>query len=56
MPELSTLLLDQAHLASVPGPVFGAQGARHLRFVFNAPVPQIEAGCERLARFLAALR
>jgi aspartate aminotransferase len=46
--EMSNRLLEEAGIAAVPGSVFGACGEGFLRFVFNAPVPEIEAGIRKL--------
>jgi aspartate/methionine/tyrosine aminotransferase len=47
------ILLDKAHIATIPGSVFGAQGEGHLRFGY-AISPQEIAGCvEALRKFLA---
>ena len=45
------ILLDKAHIATIPGSVFGAQGEGHLRFGYAIP-PQEIAGCvEALRKF-----
>jgi len=46
------ILLDKAHIATIPGSVFGAQGEGHLRFGYAISVPEIEACAEALRRFL----
>jgi len=46
------ILLDKAHIATIPGSVFGAQGEGHLRFGYAITVPEIEACVEALRRFL----
>lgn len=46
------ILLDKAHIATIPGSVFGAQGEGHLRFGYALPIPEIEAAVEALQRFL----
>ncbi|MGD0732013.1 MAG: aminotransferase class I/II-fold pyridoxal phosphate-dependent enzyme [Terracidiphilus sp.] len=46
-------LLDKAHIATVPGSSFGAQGERHLRFTFAVPVSEIESCIEALRKFFA---
>ncbi|HEY0786766.1 MAG TPA: aminotransferase class I/II-fold pyridoxal phosphate-dependent enzyme [Acidobacteriaceae bacterium] len=47
--QAATLLLDHAHVATIPGVVFGPQGEGHLRLGYAVPLPAIKAG-------LAALR
>lgn len=47
------ILLDKAHIATIPGSVFGAQGEGHLRFGYAITIPEIEACVEALRRFLA---
>lgn len=44
-------LFDQVKISTTPGSVFGKRGEGHLRFVFNAPLPDIEAGVAQLRRF-----
>jgi hypothetical protein len=50
------ILLEKAHIATIPGSVFGAQGEGHLRFGYAISIPEIEACVESfhsLARFSA---
>ncbi len=47
---VAELLLDRAHVATVPGVVFGPDGEGHLRFSFSTPIETIEAGLESLKR------
>jgi aspartate aminotransferase len=47
------ILLEKAHIATIPGVVFGAQGEGHLRFGYAITVPEIEACVESLRRFAA---
>lgn len=47
------ILLDKAHIATIPGSVFGAQGEGHLRFGYAIAVPEIEACAEALRKFFA---
>lgn len=42
------ILLDKAHIATIPGSVFGAQGEGHLRFGYAISIPEIEACVEAL--------
>jgi aspartate aminotransferase len=47
------ILLEQAHIATVPGSVFGAQGEGHLRFGYAISVREIEDCAEALRKFFA---
>ena len=47
------ILLDKAHIATIPGSVFGAQGEGHLRFGYAITVREIEDCVEALRRFFA---
>jgi aspartate aminotransferase len=47
------LLLENAHIATIPGSVFGAQGEGHLRFGYAVSVKEIEDCVEALRRFFA---
>lgn len=47
------MLLDQAHIATIPGSVFGAQGEGHLRLGYAVSVAEIEACVEALRKFFA---
>jgi len=47
------ILLDKAHIATIPGSVFGAQGEGHLRFGYAVSIPEIEACIEALRKFFA---
>ncbi|HVC48344.1 MAG TPA: aminotransferase class I/II-fold pyridoxal phosphate-dependent enzyme [Terracidiphilus sp.] len=47
------ILLEKAHIATIPGSVFGAQGEGHLRFGYAISVPEIEDCAEALRKFLA---
>ncbi len=46
------ILLEKAHIATIPGVVFGAQGEGHLRFSYAVPVHDIERCVEALRRFM----
>jgi len=46
-------LLDKAHIATIPGSVFGAQGEGHLRFGYAITMRQIEDCVEALRKFFA---
>jgi len=45
------ILLEKAHVATIPGSVFGAQGEGHLRFGYAISVKEIEACAEALRKF-----
>jgi aspartate aminotransferase len=47
------ILLEKAHIATIPGAVFGAQGEGHLRFGYAVTIKQIEDCVEALRKFLA---
>ncbi len=46
-------LLEKAHIATIPGSVFGAQGEGHLRFGYAITINEIEACVEALRTFFA---
>jgi aspartate/methionine/tyrosine aminotransferase len=46
------ILLEKAHIATIPGSVFGAQGEGHLRFGYAIPETEIEACVEALRTYL----
>jgi aspartate/methionine/tyrosine aminotransferase len=45
------ILLDKAHIATIPGSVFGAQGEGHLRFGYAVTIKEIEDCVEALRKF-----
>jgi aspartate aminotransferase len=47
------ILLEKAHIATIPGSVFGAQGEGHLRFGYAITVKEIEDCVEALRKFFA---
>ena len=47
------ILLEKAHIATIPGSVFGAQGEGHLRFGYAVTPGEIDACVEALRRFFA---
>jgi len=47
------ILLEKAHIATIPGSVFGAQGEGHLRFGYAITIPEIEACVDALRKFFA---
>ena len=54
--DLAEALLEEERIALVPGDDFGGVGPEHIRFSFACSEEQIEAGLERFARFMGALR
>lgn len=53
--DLSEALLEEAHVAFVPGEDFGGCGANHVRISFACAESQIEAGMDRFAAFVGKL-
>jgi aspartate aminotransferase len=51
--KAAQILLDKAHIATIPGVVFGAQGEGHLRFGYAVTLPEIEACVAALKKFFA---
>jgi aspartate/methionine/tyrosine aminotransferase len=51
--RVAELLLEKAHVATIPGVVFGAQGEGHVRFSYSVAPESIEKGLEALRRVLA---
>jgi aspartate aminotransferase len=49
----AALLLEKAHVATIPGVVFGAQGEGHVRFSYSVSPQTIDAGLDALRTFLA---
>jgi aspartate aminotransferase len=47
------ILLEKAHIATIPGSVFGAQGEGHLRFGYAITLKEIEDCVEDLRKFIA---
>ncbi|MGB7547037.1 MAG: aminotransferase class I/II-fold pyridoxal phosphate-dependent enzyme [Terracidiphilus sp.] len=47
------ILLEKAHIATIPGSVFGAQGEGHLRFGYAIALQEIENCVEALRTFFA---
>ncbi|HET8635472.1 MAG TPA: hypothetical protein VFL96_01335, partial [Acidobacteriaceae bacterium] len=50
--KASAMLLDKAHIATIPGVVFGAQGEGHVRFGYAVPKEAIAIGLKALAEFM----
>jgi aspartate aminotransferase len=48
--KAAAILLDQAHVATIPGAVFGSQGEGHVRFGYSTAMVNIEQGLEALRR------
>ena len=46
------ILLEKAHIAAIPGSVFGAQGEGHLRFGYAITIQEIENCVAALEKFL----
>lgn len=46
------ILLEKAHIATIPGSVFGGQGEGHLRFGYAISIKEIEDCAEALRKFL----
>jgi aspartate aminotransferase len=51
--RVATQLLENAHVATIPGVVFGAQGEGHVRFSYAVSPETIQAGMEALRKTLA---
>lgn len=50
--KVSSMLLEKAHVATIPGVVFGAQGEGHIRFGYAVPKEAIVAGLKALTEFM----
>jgi aspartate aminotransferase len=50
--RVSQMLLEKAHVATIPGVVFGAQGEGHVRFGYAVTPETIEAGLAALRKVL----
>jgi aspartate/methionine/tyrosine aminotransferase len=50
--KAAEILLEKAHVATIPGSVFGAQGEGHLRFGYATSLESIYGGLEALGLFL----
>lgn len=53
--QVARQLLDEAHIATVPGIVFGTEGEGHLRFSFSVAPELIERGMEALSVYMRSL-
>src|SRR6185436_17605920 len=49
---LANSLLERAHVACLPGVIFGPEGEGHLRFSFSTSIETIERGLDALGRAL----
>jgi aspartate aminotransferase len=54
--SFSEALLDEAHVAFVPGEDFGGCGGNHLRISFACSEDQINQGMDRFAKFVETLK
>ncbi len=50
--EAASILLEKAHIATIPGSVFGAQGEGHLRFGYAVSIKEIKDCVSALRSFL----
>ena len=50
--KFSAMLLEKAHVATIPGVVFGAQGEGHVRFGYAVPKESIATGLKALTEFM----
>jgi aspartate/methionine/tyrosine aminotransferase len=48
--------LTEEKVAVVPGVAFGPHGERHVRISYSSPIPTLDEGVDRIARFLARHR
>jgi aspartate aminotransferase len=51
--RVAAMLLENAHVATIPGVVFGAQGEGHVRFSYAVSPEAIHAGLDALGKFFA---
>jgi aspartate aminotransferase len=54
--SFAAALLEEEHIAVVPGAEFGGVGNNHIRISFAASEKDIRTGMDRLARFVGSLR
>ena len=54
--DFSMALLEEAHVAAVPGEEFGGVGINHIRLSFACSEGEIRKGVERIAGFVGTLR
>ena len=48
--KAASLMLEKAHVATIPGAVFGSQGEGHVRFGYSTHMATIQQGLEALSR------
>jgi len=53
--KVSSMLLEKAHVATIPGVVFGAQGEGHVRFGYAVPKDAIAVGLRALTEYLCQM-
>jgi alanine-synthesizing transaminase len=53
--ELTTRMIEEAHVAVAPGVGFGPGGDGHVRFALIEDPPRIGEACDRIARLLTAV-
>lgn len=53
--DFATALLEEGHVAAVPGEEFGGCGVNHIRLSFACSEVEIRKGMERVAKFVGAL-
>ena len=53
---LARRMFEEGRIATVSGAAFGAQGAGHLRMVFNAPLAEVERGVAKLLDFFRTFK
>lgn len=51
-PDLSTKILEEAHVATVPGSAFGTNGEGHIRIAYANSLSKIELALERIAKIM----
>jgi aspartate/methionine/tyrosine aminotransferase len=49
--KVAAMLLEKAHVATIPGVVFGAQGEGHVRFGYSVSTEAIIAGLAALKSY-----
>ena len=52
--DVATAILQEARVATIAGAAFGAD--RHLRLSFVRPLPELDAACDALQRFVSSVR
>lgn len=50
--DLAMKILDQAHVATVPGSAFGSQGEGYLRLAYANSLENIELGLDKISKML----